>query len=224
MECWDNICILRRSDRYSVLQQDVKEVLGVVLSLEHFRPPILGSFIQIFCDQRKVKWLLNQDHPSKFVRYRLRLGCHDFNVNHIAGNKNKVADYLSHYIILRNEKNGKGRFIVHDDEQANFFSSVYEKHRLEFQILNLAESKLLLRKLLKSFCFGDKRKVHEIFKDFLIKKREASELPRAMNTVRDSQEEPASPGQTRVTHRELNAGLKTLSQTPYATETLYVKK
>lgn len=49
-----------------------KETLALELSMECFRVFSLGRQEACFCDQRSVKWLLNQTKANKYLRYRAR--------------------------------------------------------------------------------------------------------------------------------------------------------
>lgn len=84
-------------------------------------------------------------------------------VIHVAGQKNARADYLRTHVTLRDERNDNGRFIVQNDEKDAFLESQYSKHGLEAQILNHEESMISLRRFSKTFCFGEKIKVYEMF-------------------------------------------------------------
>lgn len=147
-----------------------KEILwAVVLSLEHFCPIVLDQFVAVFCDQRSVRWLLNQDWTGKFFHYGERLSSYDFTVAHVEGRKNTAADYLSRHVFFNDQRNDKERCIVHDEQRTNLLHAIYEKHRLEFQVLKLKECEVLFSKLLKKFCLDDRVLVKKMFHDFLQK-------------------------------------------------------
>lgn len=84
-----------------------KERLSLVLGLEHFQISVLGHKMTYNCDQRSVKWMLNQKKPNKWLRHKTRLVDHDFDTACIQGNRNKVVDLLSrdgHYVASSLEK------------------------------------------------------------------------------------------------------------------------
>ncbi|XP_050315786.1 retrovirus-related Pol polyprotein from transposon 17.6 isoform X1 [Anthonomus grandis grandis] len=73
-----------------------KELLSMVWSTDYFRPYIFGVKFQLITDHRPLVWLLNLKDPnSKLSRWRLKLSEYNFNIKHISGKSNKIADALS---------------------------------------------------------------------------------------------------------------------------------
>eukprot|EP00924_Labyrinthula_sp_SR-Ha-C_P012115 snap_masked-scaffold_26-processed-gene-4.101-mRNA-1 protein AED:0.38 eAED:0.41 QI:0/-1/0/1/-1/1/1/0/392 len=79
--------------KYSIVE---KEALGVIRSLEFFRPIIFGLKITVFTDQKALVSLLFKDSPTKYARYREILGAYDVTLKYIEGEKNK-SDWLSRF-------------------------------------------------------------------------------------------------------------------------------
>ena len=59
-----------------------KETLAVIWSVEKFRPFIFGFPITIYCDQFSVKYILRQDTPGKYLRYRSRLAAFNIDIQY----------------------------------------------------------------------------------------------------------------------------------------------
>lgn len=90
------------SKRFTVSQQRFsaaeREVLALILSLEHFRPIIQSSLhkIRVYTDNSAVYWLFRNDHTKcKLLRYRCRLNAFNLQVFHRPGVLNTAADFLS---------------------------------------------------------------------------------------------------------------------------------
>lgn len=90
------------SKRFSPTEQRYnaaeREMLGLIMSLEHFSPYIKASPfpIEVFCDNSAVVWLFRQEHTkSKLFRYRCRLNAFNLIVKHKKGSTNTVPDFLS---------------------------------------------------------------------------------------------------------------------------------
>eukprot|EP00924_Labyrinthula_sp_SR-Ha-C_P000456 augustus_masked-scaffold_103-processed-gene-0.28-mRNA-1 protein AED:1.00 eAED:1.00 QI:0/0/0/0/1/1/3/0/611 len=79
--------------KYSIVE---KEALGVIRSLEVFRPIIFGLKITVFIDQKALVSLLFKDSSTKYARYREILGGYDVTLKYVEGDKNK-SDWLSHF-------------------------------------------------------------------------------------------------------------------------------
>ena len=81
---------------YSVVEQ---EALAVTEAVTFFRPFIYGMQVNVYCDQRSLIYLFNQDKPSKFLRWRANLAEYNLSFQHVAGHKNTCADFLSRFIV-----------------------------------------------------------------------------------------------------------------------------
>ena len=73
-----------------------KEALALVETIESFRVFVYGYKIHAFVDQKSVEYLMAQEHPSKFARYRSRLSIYGPDIRYIKGCKNP-ADWFSRF-------------------------------------------------------------------------------------------------------------------------------
>ncbi|KAI9549132.1 hypothetical protein GHT06_005867 [Daphnia sinensis] len=71
------------------------ECLALVWGLEKFRPYVYGKKFKVETDSSAVKWLFSKKEVGKFGRWVLALQEYDFEVCHIRGKTNSVADGLS---------------------------------------------------------------------------------------------------------------------------------
>ena len=71
------------------------ECLALVWALGKFRPYLYGKKFKVEMDSSAVKWLLNKNQMGKFGRWILALQEYDFEIRHIRGVTNCVADGLS---------------------------------------------------------------------------------------------------------------------------------
>lgn len=77
--------------RWSTYEQ---ETFALVASVLHWESLLLGHKFSVEIDHKNMLWMYKSDTP-KVVRWRLRLAPFDFDINHIPGNTNLVADALS---------------------------------------------------------------------------------------------------------------------------------
>lgn len=79
--------------RYSTTE---RELLAFVWGVEHFNVYLYGRKFLILSDHKPLKWLMNvKDPKSRLIRWKLRLSKYDFEIQHIKGKSNHVADCLS---------------------------------------------------------------------------------------------------------------------------------
>lgn len=71
------------------------ECLALVWALKKFRPYVYGKRFKVETDSSAVKWLFSKREVGKFGRWVLALQEYDFEVCHIRGVTNAVADGLS---------------------------------------------------------------------------------------------------------------------------------
>lgn len=73
-----------------------KELLAVVLSVQKWRPYLLGHHFTVRTDQQSLKYLLEQriDTPSQ-QKWLSKLLGYDFTVEYRKGKENRAADALS---------------------------------------------------------------------------------------------------------------------------------
>jgi len=79
--------------RYPILE---REALGIMFALEKFQDYLLGTHFVLQVDNEALMWMIS--HPKqlgKIGRWVLKLSRYDFEVQHIKGTLNSVADALS---------------------------------------------------------------------------------------------------------------------------------
>jgi len=73
-----------------------QELLAIHWAIKHFRPYVYDSFFTVNSDHRSLVYLFSlKDPSSKLTRIRLDLEEHNFEIVHIKGKSNVVADALS---------------------------------------------------------------------------------------------------------------------------------
>ncbi|XP_051170097.1 uncharacterized protein LOC127287306 [Leptopilina boulardi] len=78
---------------YSTIE---KELLGILFSVESFRPYLFGRRFKLQTDHKPLIWLHNMKNPnSRLLRWRHRLSEYDHGIEYIKGTKNTGADALS---------------------------------------------------------------------------------------------------------------------------------
>lgn len=83
----------KAEQNYSVTE---RELLAVLLSIEHFRPYIEGTEFNVITDHASLKWLLNLTNPSgRLARWATRLSQYNFKITHKKGANHTVPDALS---------------------------------------------------------------------------------------------------------------------------------
>lgn len=83
----------RCEQNYSVTE---RELLAVILSIEHFRPYIEGTKFSVITDHASLKWLLNLTNPTgRLARWATRLSQFNFDITHKKGTAHTVPDALS---------------------------------------------------------------------------------------------------------------------------------
>lgn len=80
-----------------------KEYLAIVLSMIKFKNIIQGSYVEVFTDSRNCVFE-NKKNTSRIARWKLIMNGYNYDIKHIDGNKNNVADALSRcYIATETE-------------------------------------------------------------------------------------------------------------------------
>ena len=78
---------------YSVID---KELLAIVWSFKKFRPYLLGRKFILYTDHNPLKYLSSfKDSHNRRSRWLMSLNEFDFEIRHINGKDNIIADYLS---------------------------------------------------------------------------------------------------------------------------------
>ncbi|CAM4559362.1 unnamed protein product [Lepidochelys olivacea] len=84
------------SERESNWSVTEKECYAIVYALEKLRPYVWGRRFHLQTDQAALKWLHTiKETNKKLLRWSLALQDFDFDIQHISGASNKVADALS---------------------------------------------------------------------------------------------------------------------------------
>ncbi|XP_074819017.1 uncharacterized protein LOC141993377 [Natator depressus] len=84
------------SERESNWSITEKECYAIVYALEKLRPYVWGRRFHLQTDHAALKWLHTvKETNKKLLRWSLALQDFDFNIQHISGASNKVADALS---------------------------------------------------------------------------------------------------------------------------------
>ncbi|CAM4580229.1 unnamed protein product [Lepidochelys olivacea] len=85
------------SERESPCTISKKECYAIVYALEKLHPYVWGWRFHLQTDHAALKWLHTiKDNNKKLLRWSLALQDFDFEIQHISGASNKVADALSH--------------------------------------------------------------------------------------------------------------------------------
>jgi RNase H-like domain found in reverse transcriptase/Reverse transcriptase (RNA-dependent DNA polymerase)/Integrase zinc binding domain len=86
---------------YSTIE---KELLAIVWATKKFRCYLLGKHFKVFTDAKSLSWLLSiKDPGSRLLRFTLKLAEFDFEIHHIPGKLNVVADVLTRYPMEGNQ-------------------------------------------------------------------------------------------------------------------------
>lgn len=92
----------RAEENYSSWE---KETLALVDATKRFRKYLLGTLFVAFTDCNAVRYLLNKKEPTqRLQRWILLLAEFDFELKHIKGKENIVADYLSRHVEEQEEE------------------------------------------------------------------------------------------------------------------------
>ncbi|KAG1929738.1 gag-pol fusion protein [Pimephales promelas] len=87
--------LLSRESRYSTIE---KECLAIKWALDSLRYYLLGREFDLETDHRALSWInAMKDNNARITRWYLALQPFRYNVRHIPGRKNVIADYLSRY-------------------------------------------------------------------------------------------------------------------------------
>ena len=71
-------------------------MLAIVWAMKRLRQYLLGNEFKIQTDHRALIWLHNvKDPSSRLLRWRLKMEEYDYEIVHVKGKGNKVADCLS---------------------------------------------------------------------------------------------------------------------------------
>ncbi|CAM5111196.1 unnamed protein product [Natator depressus] len=84
------------SERESNWSVSEKECYAIVYALEKLRPYVWGWRFHLQTDHAALQWLhTTTGNNKKLIRWSLALQDFDFDIQHISGASNKVADALS---------------------------------------------------------------------------------------------------------------------------------
>lgn len=155
--CYASRTLNDHEKNYSTIE---KELLAIVWATGYFRPYLYGVKFLVRTDHQPLKWLSSLKEPnSRLIRWRIKLGEYDFDIEYVKGKENKVADFLS-----RLESDGdnsdfeiKSLFEIADEilqqpveNYNNFYTSdsIVNKYRTQIRIVRekQCEQEILYRK------------------------------------------------------------------------------
>lgn len=85
--------LLPAEQRYSAIE---RECLAIVWSLKHFKHYLVDRKVLIRTDHKPLSWLKSSTFKnSRIQRWVVTLSDFDFEIEHVPGSQNNVADYLS---------------------------------------------------------------------------------------------------------------------------------
>lgn len=92
----------KHQQNYSTIE---KECLSIVYSVEYFSSYLSHRKFKLFTDNESLKWLFSKsgEIKGKWARWTSFLRGYDFEIIHIPGKKNIIADFLSRADINRDE-------------------------------------------------------------------------------------------------------------------------
>ncbi|XP_033213766.1 uncharacterized protein LOC117170832 [Belonocnema kinseyi] len=114
-----------------------KELLAIVWAVKRLRPYLLGKKFTIQTDHKALIWLHNvKDPSSRFLRSRLRLEEHVYEIEYVKGKENKVADCLSRLFPIQEKDVGQIFAVTKDSlrgamESAGISNEKVEEENLE---------------------------------------------------------------------------------------------
>ncbi|KAG0435914.1 Transposon Tf2-9 polyprotein [Dictyocoela muelleri] len=83
-------------ERYTSME---KEALGILKSMEFFKPYVIGNKIVIYIDNRNL--LFNSDLSKRVQRWKLLLEEFNYELKRIEGENNKIADTISRIATIK---------------------------------------------------------------------------------------------------------------------------
>jgi len=91
--CFASRTLNEHEVNYSAIE---KELLAIVWSTKYFRPYLYGRRFTVQTDHKPSVWLESLKEPNmKLQRWKLKLNEYDFEIKHIQGKENHIADALS---------------------------------------------------------------------------------------------------------------------------------
>lgn len=85
--------VLSQEKNYSTIE---KELLAIVWAIGYFRPYLYGVKFLVRTDHQPLKWLSSLKEPNyRLIRWKIKLGEYEFDIEYVKGKDNKVADFSS---------------------------------------------------------------------------------------------------------------------------------
>ena len=79
--------------RYTILD---RELLAIVFAVKHFRVYLESTKFTVYTDHAALKFLMTQKHIlQRLARWQIVLNNFDFDIVHVSGSTNNIADALS---------------------------------------------------------------------------------------------------------------------------------
>ena len=94
-----------------------QELLAVVWAIEKSRDFIYGRKFTVFTDHLNLTFLYDNDACGRVARWAMKLAAYDFDIRHIRGKDNVVADTLSRRVYLASMEFSTGLDVRMDDEE-----------------------------------------------------------------------------------------------------------
>ncbi len=109
--------------KWSTYEQEAYAIYYCVIKLESY---LFGIKFTLETDHRNLLWL-DQASAPKVIRWRLRLQEYDFNIVHIPGKTNFIADYLSRIQINTIQVDINNQPRTNDDNQSNNHDNIIQQ-------------------------------------------------------------------------------------------------
>ena len=113
---------LNKAERnYSTIE---RELLGIIWTVQHFRPYLFGRKFRILTDHRPLVYLFSVSNPSsRLMRFRLKLEEYEYEIQYKPGKLNLNADGLSRMFAIHQENKSDYDTYLKDIESKVFINN-----------------------------------------------------------------------------------------------------